>query len=116
QRKQYAYSPGETLLFRISGTVIPTVYRMALATMLITWFACNIFDPIRKGHSKDNNLEPWEKLLFNFFKDAEKVLQYFTGFLTFILGFFNTIVFQRWWKMRELCGNINEASLNVAMH
>ena len=46
----------------------------------------------------------------------ERILAYLTGFLTFILGFFNSIVFARWWRMRELCGNVIEAAQNSAMH
>eukprot|EP00933_Yihiella_yeosuensis_P072164 TRINITY_DN8048_c0_g1_i1.p1 TRINITY_DN8048_c0_g1~~TRINITY_DN8048_c0_g1_i1.p1 ORF type:complete len:401 (-),score=60.99 TRINITY_DN8048_c0_g1_i1:193-1395(-) len=115
QRKKFAYQPGETLLFRISGTVIPTVWRMALSTIIFTYMACIVFDPLRKG-VKDGSLDGDQKLVLNLFKDTERVMQYFTGFITFILGFFNSIVFQRWWKMRELCGNITESSLNTAMH
>ena len=46
----------------------------------------------------------------------ERILAYLTGFLTFILGFFNSIVFGRWWRMRELCGNVIENAQNSAMH
>ncbi|KAH8061254.1 hypothetical protein JL721_8915 [Aureococcus anophagefferens] len=57
-----------------------------------------------------------ERLALHLFRDAEKILAYLTGFLTFILGFFNSIVFARWWRMRELCGNVIEAAQNSAMH
>ena len=46
----------------------------------------------------------------------EHVLTYFTGFLTFILGFFNSIVFARWWKMRELCGEIIKQNQTLTLN
>jgi len=115
QRREYSYKPGETLLFRLSGTVIPAVWHMSLLTCVVTFFACVIYEPLRQG-SKDQALGQREKLLLNLFRDMEKVMQYFTGFVTFILGFFNSIVFNRWWHMRELIGNIVEAGQNTAMH
>jgi len=115
QRKKYAYTPGETLFFRISGTVIPMVWRMSLLTAVVTWLACLTYDPLRRGHKSDTLLHS-EKVMMNIFKDMERLLTYLTGFITFILGFFNSIVFHRWWKMRELCGNIVESSQNTALH
>lgn len=88
---------------------------MALCTAVVTCLACIVYDPLRRG-VKMERLDPWQKLVLNIFKDMEKVLTFFTGFITFILGFFNSIVFNRWWHMRELCGNIVEASQNTAMH
>lgn len=115
QRRRYAYKPGENLLSRVVGTVIPIVWRMALVTAVVTLAACHLYDHLRIG-KKSETLGPWEKLLLHLYTDLEKVLSYFTGFVTFILGFFNSIVFHRWWKMRELCGNIIEQSQNAAMH
>mmetsp|Transcript_82355 Transcript_82355/g.255969 ORF Transcript_82355/g.255969 Transcript_82355/m.255969 type:complete len:379 (+) Transcript_82355:110-1246(+) len=115
QRRKYAYKPGETLLLRVSGTVVPTVWRMSLITAVVTYVACLVYDPLRRGERAET-LGHYEKLLLNIFLDMDRVLKYLTGFLTFILGFFNSIVFHRWWKMRELCGNIIESSQNTAMH
>lgn len=114
-RRKYAYTPGSTLLFRLTGTVIPLVWQMCVCTAAVTYLACVIYDPLRRG-KKMEDLDSWQKLLLNIFKDMERILQYFTGFITFILGFFNSIVFNRWWHMRELCGNIVEAQQNAAIH
>jgi len=115
QRRKYAYKPGETLLLRVSGTVVPTVWRMSLITAVVTYVACLVYDPLRRGERAET-LGHYEKLLLNIFLDMDRVLKYLTGFLTFILGFFNSTVFNRWWQMRELCGNIVEASENTALH
>mmetsp|Transcript_15057 Transcript_15057/g.32413 ORF Transcript_15057/g.32413 Transcript_15057/m.32413 type:complete len:444 (+) Transcript_15057:170-1501(+) len=112
---KYAYRPGETLLWRLRGTVIPEVWHMSLLTLCVTMAACWCYDTLRVGR-KQEALGHTEKLAMNLFKDMERVLQYFTGFVTFILGFFNSIVYNRWWHMRELVGNIVETGQNTALH
>lgn len=87
---------------------------MAVCTAFVTCLACFTYDPLRRGR-KQEALDPTQKLLLNIFKDMEQVLQYFTGFITFILGFFNSIVYSRWWHMRELCGDIVEQMQNTAL-
>ena len=59
------------------------------------------------------SLWPNQDLLMHLFRDMERVLTYFTGFLTFILSFFNSITYSRWWKMRELCGGIIKRTVNT---
>jgi hypothetical protein len=54
----------------------------------------------------------WHHLL----DDAEKVLHYLTAFITFILGFFNSVVYSRWWELRTLCGRLMSASQCQAAH
>jgi len=115
QRRKYAYNPGESLLLRVSGTVIPMVWKMALFTAVVTWLAVQIYNPLRRG-DKTDSLVHWQRVLLNIYRDMDRVLTYLTGFITFILGFFNSIVFHRWWQMREHCGNVVEASQNAAMH
>lgn len=115
-RRKYFYTPGERTILRVSGTIIPKVWPMCTLTMMLTVVLCFIYDPIRRAEKNNEALAKWQRLVLYLFRDMERVLAYFTGFLTFILGFFNSIVFSRWWKMRELCGNIIEGSLNTAMH
>lgn len=38
-----------------------------------------------------------------------------TTFVTFVLGFFNSNVFQRWWRLRELCGTVNGKTVDTAL-
>lgn len=117
QHRKYSYHTGSSLLFRLSGTVVPVVWHMSLLTTVMTLLACWIYDPLRQARkAPDGNFSARDKLVLNIFADMERVLQLFTGFVTFILGFFNSIVFNRWWHMRELCGNIVEAGQNNAMH
>ena len=115
-RRKYMYSPGERTIFRISGTIIPRVWPMALLSTVLAIALCFIYDPLRRAERQGLALTKLQRVILYLFRDMERVLAYFTGFLTFILGFFNSIVFSRWWKMRELCGNIIENSLNTAMH
>ena len=120
QRRKYGFKPGQSLLFRVSGTVIPLLWRMTLLSTLACTVACFVYDPLRRRSKFDpphaDALNADERLIFKIFADLEEVLRYFTGFVTFILGFFNATVFNRWWKMRELCGDLIEANNNIAMH
>jgi len=116
-RKKYHYVPGERTLFRVEGTIIPKVWKTAVLVALLTLALCFVYDELhhRERHTPAA-LSSRERLALHLFRDAEKILAYLTGFLTFILGFFNSIVFARWWRMRELCGNVIEAAQNSAMH
>lgn len=38
-----------------------------------------------------------------------------TTFVTFVLGFFNSNVFQRWWRLRELCGTVNGRTVDTTV-
>lgn len=38
-----------------------------------------------------------------------------TTFVTFVLGFFNSNVFTRWWRLRELCGTVNGKTVDTAV-
>ena len=38
-----------------------------------------------------------------------------TGFVTFILSFFNATVFQRWWRLRELCGKVAGTTVDTTI-
>jgi hypothetical protein len=114
-RHRYSYTPGERTIFRVSGTILPEVWRMMVLTSALTLVICHCYDPLRRAEKKSVAMGSREELVLHLFRDMEHVLTYFTGFLTFILGFFNSIVFARWWKMRELCGEIIKQSQALAM-
>jgi predicted membrane chloride channel (bestrophin family) len=79
-----------------------------LLCFFLTWWVCYWYDGIRKAESKTF----WHHLL----DDANKLLHYLTGFITFILGFFNSVVYSRWWELRCLCGRLMSATLDQAAH
>ena len=105
-RSKYNYKPGERTIFRVAGTIIPRVWKMCLFTAVLTWLLCLAWDPLHRAEKTGQCHVPdwlpssltalWDaELLLHLFRDMEKVLAYFTGFLTFILGFFNSITFSR---------------------
>ena len=48
-RRKYMYSPGERTIFRISGTIIPRVWPMALLSTVLAIALCFIYDPLRRA-------------------------------------------------------------------
>lgn len=63
------------------------------------------------GFSTDKHL----KLYYYLFQDAHEFLKYSTTFLTFILGFFNSVAFSRWWKFRDLTGVVLGKTTDTAV-
>ena len=63
------------------------------------------------GFSADKHL----KLYYYLFQDAHEFLKYSTTFLTFILGFFNSVAFSRWWKFRDLTGVVLGKTTDTAV-
>eukprot|EP01043_Picozoa_sp_COSAG02_P058219 COSAG02_NODE_7210_length_3118_cov_1.879762_2_plen_204_part_00 len=64
-----------------------------------------------EGFSIDKRL----KLYYYLFQDANEFLKYSTTFLTFILGFFNSVAFSRWWKFRDLTGVVLGKTTDTAV-
>ena len=66
QRRKYKYLPGQSLLFRLSGTVIPKVWPMMVWTALLTFVLCLVYNPLRnKLEKKDETpvfMGQWEKV------------------------------------------------------
>jgi predicted membrane chloride channel (bestrophin family) len=105
-----AYDPQVSLLWNFSGTVLPRVWPMVFVTSGLSLALCFYFDEIRALVKQEDdphfpiNLDRRVKMIFYLYKDAEVFLSYATTFLTFILGFFNSVAYTRWWKFRELTG------------
>lgn len=64
-----------------------------------------------EGFTMDKRL----KLYYYLFQDAHEFLKYSTTFLTFILGFFNSVAFSRWWKFRDLTGVVLGKTTDTAV-
>jgi len=67
--------------------------------------------PHEAGFSTDKRF----KLYYFLFQDAHHFLTYSTTFLTFILGFFNSVAFSRWWKFRDLTGVVLGKTADTAV-
>eukprot|EP01062_Namystynia_karyoxenos_P074715 TRINITY_DN71693_c0_g1_i1.p1 TRINITY_DN71693_c0_g1~~TRINITY_DN71693_c0_g1_i1.p1 ORF type:complete len:441 (+),score=140.28 TRINITY_DN71693_c0_g1_i1:88-1410(+) len=112
------FHPGERLIFRWRGTVLPRTWRMCVISSLMALLWCVVYDPLRRSmkYKHPHDLAPTneDELWFFIFHDAEKVFQYVTAILTLLLGFFNFTAYNRWWRMRELCGTLLTASSDTA--
>ena len=53
--------------------------------------------------------------MYYIFQDCDAFFTMCTTFVTFILSFFNATVFQRWWRLRELCGTINGRTVDTVV-
>jgi predicted membrane chloride channel (bestrophin family) len=124
-----AYDPQATLLYRMRGTVLPRVWPMVLITMGLSLALCFAFEPLRAAvklgqsegpKAQSTPVDRQLKVMWHLFHDAEVFLTYATTFLTFILGFFNSVAFSRWWKFRELTGVVlgrsSDTAVMVAAH
>lgn len=117
-----AYDPQSSLLWNISGTVLPRVWPMVFLTSSLSLALCFAFNEIRVLLKLENDLpdqgfsvDKRFKLVYYLFLDAEVFLAYATTFLTFILGFFNSVAFARWWKFRDLTGVVLGRSVDTAV-
>ena len=106
------------------GTVFPRVWRMMLGTFVITLPMCFIYTfldrrsryvatEVDPGTMSVDPQENFYKFCWHLFHDAEHFMHLATSLLTFVLGFFNSVVFGRWWKLRDLSGAVIGRSMNL---
>ena len=99
------------ILRHAARTVLPTVWRMCFFTVGLAFLMCHVYNPIRRAVRKGEKAT----LLYYIFQDCDAFFTMCTTFVTFILSFFNATVFQRWWRLRELCGTINGRTVDTVV-
>uniref|UniRef100_A0A7S4BG64 Bestrophin homolog n=1 Tax=Chrysotila carterae TaxID=13221 RepID=A0A7S4BG64_CHRCT len=101
----------KAVMSEASRTVLPAVWRMGFFTMTLSLLLCHIYNPMRRSVRDGGK----KTLLFYIFQDCDAFFSICTSFVTFILGFSNATVFQRWWRLRELCGTVNGKTVDTAV-
>lgn len=112
------YEPGKSVLLHYRGTVLPRVWQRMLFCGAFAFICCTIYEPLRMEIKRETQLRQTkgpricvvsaeQKFYYHMFEDAEEFLKYCSTFITFILGFFNSVAFSRWWKLRDLCGAVS---------
>ncbi|KAL3927432.1 MAG: hypothetical protein SGPRY_002825 [Prymnesium sp.] len=84
---------------------------MCTFTCALALALCLIYNPIRKDVREGGK----RTLLYYIFHDCDSFWAMLTTFVTFVLGFFNSNVFQRWWRLRELCGTVNGRTVDTTV-
>eukprot|EP00308_Calcidiscus_leptoporus_P001270 CAMPEP_0119372344 /NCGR_PEP_ID=MMETSP1334-20130426/18347_1 /TAXON_ID=127549 /ORGANISM="Calcidiscus leptoporus, Strain RCC1130" /LENGTH=300 /DNA_ID=CAMNT_0007389807 /DNA_START=28 /DNA_END=930 /DNA_ORIENTATION=- len=79
--------------------------------MVLSLMLCHIYNPMRRAVRDGQK----KTLLFYIFQDCDAFFSLCTSFVTFILGFSNATIFQRWWRLRELCGTVNGKTVDTAV-
>jgi len=106
------YRPRHILALRhVKGTVLPEVWRMCFFTCALAYCLCHVYNPIRQTVRDGGR----KTLLYYIFHDCDAFFAMCSGFVTFILSFFNATVFGRWWRLRELCGTVSGKSLDTTV-
>ena len=106
-----AYKPRRPVLFMYTGTVLPSVWKISVITMMCALALCFVYNPIRRAVARGEK----KSFLYYVFHDCDAFFAMMTPFVTFVLSFFNATVFQRWWKLRELCGTVNGKTIDTTV-
>ena len=105
------YKPRQHHVLRYSGTVLPVVWRLCVFNCSLALLLCYVYDPIRRAVQHGEK----KTLIYYAFHDCDAFFSMCTSFVTFVLSFFNANVFQRWWKLRELCGVVNGKTVDTTV-
>ena len=106
------YNPSHSLLRHgWHGTVLPDVWKMCCVSCSLALLLCNVYNPIRQA-VRDGGKKTF---LYYVFHDCDAFFALFASFVTFILAFFNSTVFARWWKLRELMGTVSGRTVDTTM-
>lgn len=105
------YHSHESLFLRWRGTVLPRTWKLTFFTGALALGLCYVYDLERKTVKRGGEAS----MSFHLFHDAEAFFGLATTFVTFILGFFNSNVYGRWWKLRELVGTVVGKSNDTAL-
>lgn len=94
-----------------SKTIFPRVWPVCMMAALASFGICYMWEPVRNG--VDNGGK--RSFYYWLFKDAEQLWAILTTCLTFVLGFFNSTAYSRWWKLRVLCGDVLGRSIDTSV-
>lgn len=108
------YDPYKSLFLRYRGTVLQLCWKRCVVASLAAIPLCFLWDEIRRA--TDKGTHPWEtRLARHLFNDSADFFTMSSGILTFILGWFNTTVYNRWWTLRDLAGRVIGRSVDTAV-
>ena len=106
------YNPARRLwLHHVRGTVLPSVWLICFLTTTTAFILCHVYDPLRRAVRDGQK----KTVLFYVFQDCDAFFGLITTFVTFILTFFNSTIFGRWWRLRELCGVVNGKTVDTCV-
>jgi predicted membrane chloride channel (bestrophin family) len=89
---------------------------MCALSFAIAMASCYIYAPVRKEvQEKGLDADVGVRFVWHLFSNAHIVQGLLTTLLTFIMGFYNSNVFSRWWKLRVLCGIVSGALVDTSV-
>lgn len=103
------YDPRTTLMWHYRGTVLSYCWKRCLFAVISTAALCPVWDRVREAKTAvpsssaaaSASFSSEEKFIFHLFRDAEQIFGLLSTFVTFLLGFYNATVYNRWWTLRD---------------
>eukprot|EP00398_MALV-I-01_sp_L67-1_P000915 gene915-235_t len=116
-----------SVIIAYRGTILPRILKQVIFSSLFAHFLCYLWYPVKKAVEGGEAFRfcsaekgtCWTmdmhitKIVYHLFLDADQAFKYLTPVVTFILGFYNSSMYSRWWTMRTLAGDVRGRSVDT---